>query len=97
MLERLIYICIQKKNFLSACRYANEKRLYLDINDKNAVNRWYLEMAYIHDALNEKTKALSDLNAILENDPSSDLRLIVLNNITKLYIDNKNIEYSKNI
>ena len=95
LLERLIYICIQKKNFLSACRYANEKRLYLDINDKNAVNRWYLEMAYIHDALNEKTKALSDLNAILENDPSSDLRLIVLNNITKLYIDNKNIEYSK--
>lgn len=95
LLERLIYICIQKKNYLSACRYANEKRLYLDINDKNAINRWYLEMAYIHDALNEKTKALSDLNAILENNPDDDLKLIVLNNITKLYIDSKNIPSTK--
>lgn len=95
LLERLIYICIQKKNYQSACRYANEKRMYLDINDKNAINRWYLEMAYIHDALNEKTKALSDLNGILENNPDQDLKLIVLNNITKLYIDSKNIEMTK--
>lgn len=95
LLERLIYICIQKKNFQSACRYANEKRMYIDINDKNAVNRWYLEMSYIHDALNEKSKALSDLNGILENNPDQNLKLIVLNNITKLYIDSKNIAKTK--
>lgn len=95
LLERQIYIFIQKKNFQSAYRYANEKRKYIDTNDTDEVNRWYLEMAYIHDALNEKSRSLSDLIGILENNPDNNLKLIVLNNITKLYIDSKNIEGAK--
>lgn len=95
LLERLIYICIQKKNYQSAFRYANEKRLYIDNTNSDEVNRWYLEMAYIHDALNEKSHSLSDLIGILENNPDDSLRLIVLNNITKLYIDSKDIIKAK--
>ena len=95
LLERYIYIYIEKKNFLSAYKCATSKRDLIDTSDKDAINRWYLEMAYIQDSLNEKSKALSSLLSILENDPTSDIKGIVLNNIAKLYIDNKDVENSK--
>lgn len=87
VLERLIYIFIQKKNYRRAFIYANEKRLYIDVNNQDEINRWYLENSYIYEALGEKHKALSNLLTILTNNPNDNLKVIVLGNITKLYID----------
>lgn len=95
LLERYIYIYINKKNFHTAYKYAIEKKDFIDINDKDVVNRWYLEMAYIQDSLNEKSKALTSLMSIIENDPTPELKGIVLNNVTKLFIDNKDIVNAK--
>lgn len=87
VLERLIYIFIQKKNYRRAFIYANEKRLYIDVNNQDEVNRWYLENSYIYEALGEKHKSLSNLLTILTNNPDDNLKVIILGNITKLYID----------
>ena len=59
------------------------------------VNRWYLEMAYIYAALNQKDKALLNLKAILNNYPSDYLKSYALSNITKLYIDQNMIAEAK--
>ncbi len=95
LLERYIYIFINKKNFLTAYKYAQEKKEFIDINDKDSVNRWYLEMAYIQDSMNDKSKALASLMSIIENDPQPEIKGIVLNNLTKLFIDNKDTEHAK--
>ncbi|MDD3123583.1 MAG: hypothetical protein PHC62_08755 [Candidatus Izemoplasmatales bacterium] len=87
VLERLIYIFIQKKNYRRAFRYTNEKRPYLDSNNVEEINRWYLENSYIYAAMGEKNKALTNLLAILANNPDENLKSIILSNITKLYID----------
>ena len=94
-IERLIYIFIQKKNFKSAYRYAFMKRNYIDLDNIDEVNRWYLEMAYIYAELNQKDKALMNLKAILNNYPNDALRALTLSNMTKLYIDEKQIEEAK--
>lgn len=96
VLERLIYIFITKRNFQSAFKYANEKQNYINNNDVETVNRWYLEMAYIYEALQEKSKSLTNLLAILNNNPDDSLKVIILGNITKLYIDAKDIENATN-
>ena len=95
LLERLIYIYILKKNYRTAYKFALEKKDYIDDNDKEQVNRLYLEMAYIQDALNDKSRALSSLMSIIENEPSKEMKGIVLNNLTKLFIDNKDISNAK--
>ena len=48
-------------------------------------------MAYIHEALGERNRSLTELNAILRNDPDDSIKIIALNNITKIYIEDKNI------
>ncbi|HKM30067.1 MAG TPA: hypothetical protein VJZ51_04880, partial [Bacilli bacterium] len=96
VLERLIYILIQKKNYRRAFIYANEKRLYIDINNSDEVNRWYLENSYIYEALGEKHKALSNLLTILSNNPADNLKVIILGNITKLYIDDGDMKNALN-
>ncbi|MDD3107202.1 MAG: hypothetical protein PHP65_05340, partial [Bacilli bacterium] len=58
-LERIIFIYFQKKNFKSAYRYAFLKRNYLNLDNHDEVNRWYLEMAYIYAELNQRDKASS--------------------------------------
>ncbi|NLD26978.1 MAG: hypothetical protein GX661_06425, partial [Acholeplasmataceae bacterium] len=95
-LERAIYIFIQKKNFKSAYRYADMKRKAIDLENIDEVNRWYLEMAYIFAELNQKDKALLNLKAILSNYPNDTLKALTLSNITKLYIDQKQIAEAKN-
>lgn len=94
-LERVIYICIQKKNYKSAYRYAFMKRNVIDLDNVDQVNRWYLEMAYIYAELEQKDKALLNLKAILSNYPDPVLKSIVLSNLTKLYIDQKAVYEAK--
>lgn len=94
-LERIIYICIQKKNFKSAYRYAFNKRNFIDLENIDQVNRWYLEMAYIYAELNETEKALMNLKAILANYPDDYLKSLALSNMTKIYIDQKLISEAK--
>lgn len=95
LLERFIYIFIQKRNFKSAYRYAFMKRNYIDLDNIDEVNRWYLEMAYIYAELNQKDKALKNLKAILSNYPNDSLKALTLSNMTKLYIDEKQVEQAK--
>lgn len=95
LLERFIYIFIQKRNFKSAYRYAFMKRNYFDLENIDEVNRWYLEMAYIYAELNQKDKALLNLKAILNNYPNDSLRALTLSNMTKLYIDEQQVEEAK--
>ena len=94
-LEHAIYIFIQKKNYKSAYRYAYMKRKAIDLENIDEVNRWYLEMAYIFAELNQKDKALLNLKAILNNYPNDFLRALTLSNMTKLYIDQKQIAEAK--
>jgi len=96
LLERLIYIYIQKQNYKTAYRYAFMKRNYIDVENVDEINRWYLEMAYIYAELNQKDKALMNLKAILNNYPNDSLRALTLSNMTKLYIDQQQIEEAKN-
>ena len=96
VLDRLIYIFIQKKNHRRAFIYANEKRLYIDNNNQDEINRWYLENSYIYEALGEKHKALTNLLTILSNNPEDNLKVIILGNITKLYIDDGDMTNAQN-
>jgi len=94
-LEEIIYICISKKNYKSAYRYALIKRNYLDDNNSDDVNRWYLEMSYIFAELDQKDKAITNLLVILKNNPSMELESLVLSNLAKLYIDEKELGKAK--
>lgn len=95
LIEYIIYIYIEKQNFSSAYLYANEKRHLLDETNKDAVNRWYLEMAYIHESLQEGEKAMTLLKAILANEPDFQTKGVVLGNICRLLISNQMYEESK--
>ncbi|MGD9604590.1 MAG: hypothetical protein AB7V00_00360 [Bacilli bacterium] len=86
-LDHIIFIYFQKKNFKSAYRYTFLKRNYLNLEDHDEVNRWYLEMAYIDAELNQKDKASQHLQAILNNYPDESLKALALSNLTKLYLD----------
>ena len=95
LLERIIYIYIQKKNFKSAYRYAFLKRNSIDLENVDEVNRWYLELAYIYAELNQKDKALLNLKAILSNYPDESLKALALSNMSKLYIDEGLVDEAK--
>lgn len=94
-LERLIYIYIKKRHFKVAYRYVFEKRKFIDENNRQDINRWYLEMAYIYAEMNQKAKALDNLQAILINLPDQELLSHTLSNLTKLYIDEKMLKEAK--
>ena len=91
ILERIIYVYITKQYYPSALRYAQEKRNYFINPTNDVINRWYLEMAYIHEALGERNRSLTELNAILKNNPEDSMRIITLNNIIKIFIEDGNI------
>ena len=95
LLDRIIYVYIQRKNFKAAYRYVFKKRNHINLDDYAAVNRWYLEMSYVYAELNETSRALLNLQAILENSPTLDMRSLALSNMTKLYIDQNMIEDAK--
>lgn len=94
-LDQLIYIYISKKNYKTAYRYLHMKKDYLDYNDNNEVNRWYLESAYVYSELKNKSKALQCLEAITKNNCDKSMLSLVYSNITKLYIDEENIYKAK--
>lgn len=94
-LEQMIYVCINKQNYKSAYRFASIKRNYIDVNDTEVVNRWYLEMAYIYAEMNQPEKSLINLKAILLNNPSLELKSLVLSNLAKIYIDQKDVVLAK--
>jgi len=95
LLDRIIYVFINKRNYKSAYRYAFMKRNALDLDNVDDVNRWYLEMAYIYAELNQKDKALLHLKAILNNYPDDNTRSFALSNLTKLYIDQSQVKEAK--
>ncbi|MDD4077573.1 MAG: PAS domain-containing protein [Bacilli bacterium] len=95
LLDRIIYVFIHKRNYKSAYRYAFMKRNCLDLENVDDVNRWYLEMAYIYAELNQKDKALLHLKAILNNYPDDNTRSFALSNLTKLYIDQAQVNEAK--
>lgn len=95
LLERIIYIYIQKGNYKSAYRYVYIKKNVIDLDNKEEVNRWYLEMSYVYAELNELNRALMYLQAILENYPSEEIKNIALSNMTKIYIDQGMIKEAK--
>lgn len=94
-LEQMIYVCINKQNYKSAYRFASIKRNYIDQSDLEVVNRWYLEMAYIYAEMNQPEKSLINLKAILLNNPTLELRSLVLSNLAKIYIDQKDVPMAK--
>lgn len=94
-LEQMIYVCINKQNYKSAYRFASIKRNYIDDSNLDVVNRWYLEMAYIYAEMNQPEKSLINLQAILLNNPSKELKSLVLSNLTKIYIDQKDLILAK--
>lgn len=94
-LERIIYVYIQKRNYLVAQHYVFEKRKYIDSKNRDVINRWYLEMAYIFAETNQQSKALTHLQAIVENFPSEEILSHTLSNMTKLYIDQNLIKEAK--
>ena len=94
-LDRIIYIYISKKNFKTAYCYMNMKKDHLDLNNKQEVNRWYLESAYVYAELNSISKALQSLEAIVNNDADDAMLSLVYSNMTKLYIDQENVEKAK--
>lgn len=91
ILERIIYVYIIKQYYQTALHYAEEKKKYFLNQSNEIINRWYLEMAYIHEALGEKNRSLLELKAILNNNPDDQMKLLALSNITKLYIDEGDI------
>ena len=95
LLDRIIYIFIHKRNYKSAYRYAFMKRNALDLENVDEVNRWYLEMAYIYAELNQKDKALLHLKAVLNKYPDDNTRSLALSNLTKLYIDQAQVNEAK--
>ena len=94
-LERIIYVYINKRNFTVAYKYVFEKRKFIDDKNRDDVNRWYLEMAYIYAEMNQHAKAVDNLKSIIENLPSDELLSLTLANLTKLYIDQNMVKEAK--
>ena len=95
LLDQLVYIYITKQYFLRALDICLKKQQFVDVYNTEEVNRWYLEMAYIHDALGEKNEALRKFTSILSNDPTPETKSLTLSNITKLLIDEDDTDSAK--
>ena len=50
------HLYFDQKNYKSAYRYAYMKSKVIDLDNIDEVNRWYLEMAYIYAALNQRIR-----------------------------------------
>ena len=90
VVERILYIYITRQNYRLALKYASIKEKYIDKTSLAQLNRFLLEKSYIYAELNETDKAIECLNTIIKN-PTSDTLPYALSNITKLYIDKKNV------
>jgi len=95
LIDNLIYIYITKQHYQKALTYCMMKKEYLDTDDKDAVNRWYLELAYINEAVDKHHDALLNLTSIISNEPTDEIKAYALNNIIKLFIDANNLDEAK--
>ena len=90
IIERILFIYITKQNYRLALKYASLKEKFIDYNDLDQVNRLLLEKSYIYAELNETEKAIDTLKKIIDK-PTMATLPYALSNLTKLYIDKKNI------
>ncbi len=95
LLDRLIYLYITKRNYNIALRYISEKEKNIDLNDNDTLNRLYLEYSYVYGDMGDLNKSKEYLLKLLDNNPSYELKSVALSNITKIYVDEKNIDLSK--
>lgn len=94
-LDRIIYLYINKRNYSVAIRYIAQKEKIINKNDSDVVNRLNLEYSYVYGYMNDPDKALEYLKQIVNNNPSKDLKSIVYSNLTKIYIDKKDVKQAK--
>lgn len=94
-LERIIYVYIHKGNFSIAYKYVFEKRQFIDETNRDEINRWYLEMAYVYAEMNQLAKAVDHLQSIINNLPSEEMLSLAYSNLTKLYIDQNMLELAR--
>lgn len=95
LLDKLVYIYITKQYYQRALSLLQTKKEYVDPKSEEEVNRLYLELAYVQEALSQKNTSLLLLQSILSNNPTPQMKALVLSNITKLYIDCGSIENAK--
>lgn len=95
LLSKLSYIYITKQLYTQALSIENELKDYIDPDDLDEVNRWQLELAYIHNAIDEKAEALRKFQAILLNKPDNNLKSVCLSNIAQLYIESHDFVSAK--
>lgn len=94
-LDRLIYLYINKRNYNIALRYISEKEKELSFSDSDSYNRLFLEYSYVYGEVNKLDKSEAYLLKILGNNPDESIKSVVLSNLTKIYIDKKDIEKAK--
>lgn len=94
-LDRLIYLYINKRNYNVALRYISEKEKELNVNDVDSFNRLFLEYSYVYGEINQLDKAEAYLQKILSNNPNRETKSVALSNITKIYVDKKNVNKAK--
>ena len=94
-LSFLAYIYITKQLYQQALQVETERKNYIDPTDKNEVNRWQLELAYIYNAIDEKTEALRKFQAILVNDPDNETKSVCLSDLAQLYIEEHDFDNAK--
>ena len=95
LIDNIIYIYITKQYYQQAHTFCLMKKEYLDVNNKEEVNRWYLELAYINEAIDKTQDALLNLTSIIHNDPTDEIKAVALSNIVKLFIDANNLIEAK--
>ena len=96
-LSRLSYIYITKQLYQQALSVETELKDYINPENKEEVNRWQLELAYIYNAIDEKMEALRKFQAILLNEPDNETKSVCLSNIAQLYIEANNFNNAKEV
>lgn len=97
VLERLIYLYIQKGSFALAYKYTYEKREYIDDANPLSMSRWYLEMAYVYTKQDEIQNAINCYEAILNLNTSETDISFALSNLTRIYIEQNMIGEAKKL
>ncbi len=94
-LDRLIYLYINKRNYNIALRYISEKEKELNPKDSDSYNRLFLEYSYVYGEMNKLDKSEAYLIKILNNNPDDNIRSVALSNLTKIYVDKKDVVNAK--
>ena len=71
------------------------KKILIDKNNNDVLNRLYLEYSYVYGNKNDLNKAEEYLLKILNNSPTIALQSVVYSNLTKICIDKEDVENAK--